>query len=122
MGPYHHHELSSPCHRGINKIALKKNKMLGMNRDHHSRVLRPLGLVNGNRIGQDNFIQIGIIVDNLPAELLKKMESWTLASEQAAKMKKKKPKIREGLKLKKKQGHRQKLKREPKMRKKLRQR
>ena len=36
--------------------------MLGQDRDNHGRVFGALGFVDGDGIGQDNLIQVGVII------------------------------------------------------------
>ena len=44
--------------------------MLRVQRNDHGRVLTPLGLVNGERISQGQFIQLGEVIRHLPAVVI----------------------------------------------------
>jgi hypothetical protein len=60
FGTHHDHQFLSPGNRRINQIALQEDIMLEQNRDNHRRVFGALRFVDGNGVGQDNLIQIGV--------------------------------------------------------------
>jgi hypothetical protein len=65
-----HDELLAARQARIEQIALKHGVMLRHNRDHHSRILRPLRLVDGGRIGQRNLIELAIrVLDRTAVEV-----------------------------------------------------
>jgi hypothetical protein len=55
--PDEHEQPLSPRDSGINQVPLQEHVVLRGERDHDCRELRPLRLVNGDRIGERHFVQ-----------------------------------------------------------------
>ena len=62
FGAHHDYQFFAPGNRRINQIALQEHIMLAQDRDNHGRVFGALGFVDGNGVGQDNLIQVGVII------------------------------------------------------------
>jgi hypothetical protein len=60
FGTHHAHQFLSTGNRRINQIALQERIMLGQDRDNHGRVFGALGFVDGDGVGQDDLIQVGV--------------------------------------------------------------
>lgn len=65
--PYHHQKLPGAGDPGIDQVPLEKHEVLHGHRDHHGWKLRALGLVDGDRVGRRNLIQLAVVVSHQPA-------------------------------------------------------
>ena len=65
--PDQHHESLPAFHFRVKRASLEQHVVLSMQRDHETRELRPLALVDRQHIGQCQLVRVAEIVPDLPA-------------------------------------------------------
>ena len=63
--PHHYDEPLPARHPGIDQIPLQHHVVLHRDREHHNRVLTPLGLMNRGRVAEHEFVEFPVGIDDV---------------------------------------------------------